>query len=103
MFSRGRRDDSGDELTLLALIMMVAWSPWFSTGDVLRWVVLSAGLGLASEVRIDAFPPWFLVALAVGFGWMALSLFWSPDPWGGAGEIIGFVLLSGTMIAASGA
>lgn len=85
----------------LAFIVMVSWSPWFTTGSAIRWILLSSGIGLASEMRLDAFPRWMLGALAIGFGYMLASLAWSPDPRGGAGEIIGFALLVGTMIAAS--
>lgn len=88
-------------LSTLAFLVMVAWGPWFTTGSVSRWILLSGGLGLVSEMRLDAFPHWLLWSLVIGFGWMAASLAWSPDPWGGAGEIIGFALLVGTMIAVS--
>jgi hypothetical protein len=85
----------------LALLVLVAWVPWFNSEMPARWIVLSLGLPLVSAVSPAPLPRCYRGALLIAFGWMALGLAWSPDPWGGAGELIGFALLAGVMIAAS--
>lgn len=82
-----------------ALVFMTGIAYWpgiIGAATTPRWAVVALGLaGLAWRLRLPP-APWLL---ATGLGYAAFSLAWSPDPFGGAGDLVHLALFGLALVA----